>query len=69
MNFFNQKSSILQLLNRLSLLTIFVLYSHSLHAQKSVRIGYIDTEYILENINEYSIANTELDSKVVKWKS
>ena len=69
MNFFNQKSSILQLLNRLSLLTIFVLSSYSLHAQKNVRIGYIDTEYILENINEYSIANTELDSKVVKWKS
>ncbi len=69
MNFFNQKSSILQLLNRLSLLTIFVLSSYSLHAQKSVRIGYIDTEYILENINEYSIANTQLDSKVVKWKS
>ena len=69
MNFFNQKSSILQLLNRLSLLTIFVLSSYSLHAQKNVRIGYIDTEYILENINEYSIANTQLDSKVVKWKS
>ena len=69
MNFFNLKSSILQPLNRLIFIIILVLISNSLHAQKSVRIGYIDTEYILENINEYSVANTQLDSKVVKWKS
>ena len=69
MNFINLKSPILQLLNKLSLLAIIVLISNSLHAQRSVRIGYIDTEYILENINEYSIANKQLDSKVVKWKA
>jgi len=69
MNFINLKSPILQLLNKLSLLAIIVLISNPLHAQRSVRIGYIDTEYILENINEYSIANKQLDSKVVKWKS
>jgi len=40
-----------------------------LYAQRSVRIGYIDTEYILENINEYSIANTQLDTKVMEWKA
>ena len=40
-----------------------------MNAQKSVRIGYIDTEYVLENIDEYSIANTQLDSKVNQWKA
>ena len=34
-----------------------------------MRIGYIDTEYILENISEYSNANSQLDSKVQQWKS
>ena len=43
--------------------------SSSMFAQRSVRIGYIDTEYILENITEYSDANTQLDSKIQKWKS
>jgi len=69
MNSLNLKSSILKPLNKLSLLAITFLISSSLFAQRSVRIGYIDTEYILENINEYSIANTQLDSKIVKWKS
>jgi Skp family chaperone for outer membrane proteins len=69
MNSLNLKSSILKPLNKLSLLAIIFLISSSLFAQRSVRIGYIDTEYILENINEYSIANTQLDSKIVKWKS
>ena len=41
----------------------------SLNAQRSVRIGYIDTEYILENIDEYSETNAQLDSKVQQWKS
>ena len=41
----------------------------SIFAQKrSVRIGYIDTEYILENVTEYSNANAQLDSKIQQWK-
>ncbi|MDA9057216.1 OmpH family outer membrane protein [Flavobacteriaceae bacterium] len=42
----------------------------SIYAQKrSVRIGYIDTEYILENVTEYANANAQLDSKIQQWKS
>ncbi len=37
-------------------------------AQRGVRIGYIDTEYILENVPEYQEATTQLDRKVQKWK-
>jgi len=40
----------------------------SANAQRGVRIGYIDTEYILENVPEYSEATTQLESKVQKWK-
>lgn len=39
------------------------------NAQRGVRIGYIDTEYILENIPEYKEATGQLDSKVQKWKA
>ena len=65
----NLKSSSIPRLKRLSVLVIICLISSSLYAQRSVRIGYIDTEYVLENINEYSIANTQLETKVSEWKA
>jgi len=36
--------------------------------QRGVRIAYVDMEYILENVEEYREANTQLDAKVQKWK-
>lgn len=38
-------------------------------AQRGVRIGYIDMEYILENVPEYREASTQLDGKVQRWKA
>lgn len=38
------------------------------HAQRGARIGYIDMEYILENVPEYQEAKNQLGSKVSKWK-
>ena len=52
----------------LFLLAIASFISLSTFAQKSVRIGYIDTEYILQNVPEYQSASTQLDTKVDKWK-
>lgn len=43
--------------------------SFSSHAQRGVRIGYIDTEFILQNVPEYSEASTQLETKLGKWKS
>ncbi len=51
----------------LLLLTSF--FSLSSLAQRGVRIGYIDTEYILQNVPEYQDASAQLDSKVQKWKN
>lgn len=53
----------------LFLLTIIGLMSFSVNAQRGVRIGYIDTEYILQNVPEYQEAASQLDKKVLKWKS
>ncbi|MBT8375236.1 MAG: OmpH family outer membrane protein [Bacteroidia bacterium] len=39
------------------------------YGQRGVRIGYIDTEYILQNVPEYQEATSQLDKKVLQWKS
>lgn len=53
----------------LFLLTVIGLMSFSVNAQRGVRIGYIDTEYILQNVPEYQEAASQLDKKVLQWKS
>lgn len=55
----------------LFLLIMITIFSNiSLHAQrqKNIRIGYIDTEYILQNIPEYTKAKTKLENNVKSWK-
>ena len=53
----------------LILATIALLFStNTVIAQKSIRIGYIDMDYILENVPEYNQAAAELETKVQKWK-
>ncbi|QXP60162.1 OmpH family outer membrane protein [Olleya sp. HaHaR_3_96] len=56
---------------KLKVLIVLVMLSagFTASAQRGVRIGYIDTEYILENIPEYTEATGQLDSKVQKWKT
>ncbi|WP_299397853.1 OmpH family outer membrane protein [uncultured Gelidibacter sp.] len=53
----------------LFLLAVISLLSFSSNAQRGVRIGYIDTEYILQNVPEYQEATAQLDTKVLQWKS
>ena len=37
-------------------------------AQKGTRVGYIDMNIILKNIDEYNKASTLLDKNIEKWK-
>jgi len=53
----------------LFLLTVVLMLFFQANAQRGVRIGYIDTEYILQNVPEYTEASAQLESKVQKWKS
>ncbi|WP_318543694.1 OmpH family outer membrane protein [Marixanthotalea marina] len=56
--------------NVLYILVFALMYSSFSYAQtRGVRIGYIDTEYILENVPEYQEAMTQLDSKVQEWQT
>ena len=54
----------------LFLLIVMFTLSISVHAQRvSVKIAYIDTEYILENVPEYQEAVAQLDDKAQKWQN
>lgn len=53
----------------LFLLTCISLVCFNLNAQRGVRIGYIDTEYILQNVPEYQEATAQLEAKTVQWKT
>ena len=48
---------------------LFILTISNATAQRGVRIGYIDTEYILQNVSEYQAAQTQLENKALKWKA
>ena len=47
---------------------ILFLITYLVSAQRSVKIGYIDTEYILENLPEYNQVSDRLEEKAEGWK-
>lgn len=51
------------------LLITFLISALSAFSQKSQKIAYIDMEYILQNIPEYSEAEKHLEEKVLIWKN
>ncbi|WP_457610438.1 OmpH family outer membrane protein [Lutibacter sp.] len=50
------------------LLFAFIILSFASNAQKAQRIGYIDMEYILENIPEYKEAQAKINNKAIVWQ-
>jgi Skp family chaperone for outer membrane proteins len=52
------------LISILFLSTVFQANAQS----KGVKIGYIDMEYILQNVPDYSEAKNQLEQKAQKWK-
>ncbi len=53
---------------KLLILATLLLLGSATYAQRGARIGYIDMEYILENVPEYQEASLQLDGKVQRWK-
>ena len=47
---------------------LLFLVSTLISAQRGIKIGYIDTEYILENLPEYSQISKRLEEKAADWK-
>ena len=50
------------------LLILSLLLSLPSHAQRGTRVGYIDMDQILQNIDEYQKASLLLDKKIEEWK-
>ena len=47
---------------------LLFLSSTFIFAQRGIKIGYIDTEYILENLPEYNQISKRLEEKATDWK-
>lgn len=54
-------------LNNLLKIVIFALISLNLNAQRGIKIGYVDMDYILENVPEFQQSISQLDAKAQKW--
>ena len=62
-------TTILKMIKRITFLLLITVFSAQISsAQRGVRIGYIDMDVILENVDEYKTANLLLDKKVENWK-
>ena len=51
------------------ILILCFLTTNAIFSQKGVKIGYIDTEYILENLSEYSEVSERLESQAQRWNT
>ena len=48
---------------------IFLMFFQNiLSGQKELRVGYINMEYILSNIEDFEVANKEFEYKIDQWK-
>ena len=48
---------------------ILLTISNISYSQKGVKIGYIDTEYILQNLPEFNQVSSRLEEKAQDWKA
>lgn len=55
-------------IRKIVVLPLFMLLTTLAVAQSSLRVGYVDMNYILQNVDEYQQANKQLNDKVMKWK-
>ena len=55
--------------NWILIICFYLLSIICINAQRGVRVGYIDTEYILQNLSDYQDAKKQLDNKAQKWKA
>jgi len=52
----------------LLLLLITVTFTANAQTARGIRIGYIDMEYILQNVPDFTEAKNQLEQKAQKWK-
>ena len=55
-------------MKKVSILIVLFLISSYIYSQRGVRIGYVDTEYILQNLSEYEETKDQLEEKADEWR-
>ena len=55
-------------MKKVSILIVLFLISSYVYSQRGVRIGYVDTEYILQNLSEYEETRDQLEEKADEWR-
>ena len=55
--------------NIVLMLVLFLVQSLLYSQNKGSKVGFIDMEYILENMPGYAEAKAQLDEKAIKWKN
>ncbi len=53
---------------KLFIVTLLLFAFSELRAQRQIRIGYVNMDYILQNMPNYKDANAALDQKIEQWK-
>ncbi|WBL26061.1 OmpH family outer membrane protein [Zunongwangia sp. HGR-M22] len=56
-------------MKKIFLIILTILLPLGAFSQRGLNIGYIDMDYILENIPEYQEASNQLDNRVQDWKN
>lgn len=51
-----------------SVFVVLLLGVVSLYSQKSTRIGYVDMDYVLSNLEEYKVASEQFALRVAQWQ-
>jgi|SRR5690554_1899729 len=51
-----------------TLALVFLVTAFTAEAQRGVRLGYIDMEYILQNVPDYQESIVQLEARVQRWK-
>ena len=54
--------------NKCILFLFLIFLSLNLNSQKPLRVGYVNMDYILSNIDDYKTANEEYDIKLNLWR-
>ena len=55
-------------MNKIATLLLFLFISIYSFSQRGIKIGYIDTEYILENLSEFNEISVRLEEKSQEWE-
>jgi Skp family chaperone for outer membrane proteins len=55
--------------NKILVISLVAFFSLAfVEAQRGIRVGYVDMEFILESVPEYQEASKQLEQKMQKWK-